>query len=157
MSTRSDRRVFEKSLNRHRRVQQLNSSILEFLDRSRPDVRDPDAHRWASSLYRRLCKLHEHVSLACRVGATNGVMERLAETHPRAARDLLRLGRRHDRILCDLRALVGASMTYAEAKLPPNPRLRSWTRGVLTDLSRHELAETTLIQELVTTDIGTGD
>ena len=48
-------------------------------------------------------------------------------------------------------------MSYAEAKTPPNPHLREWTRSLLDDLERHEKEEAALIQELVYTDVGAGD
>lgn len=142
---------------RRRSVEQLNLELIEFLERPRPAVRDPEAHRWATSLYRRLVELHETVSRARRKTEEHETLGRLALAHPRAARRLERMRRDRDRLLCDLRAIVNASMTYAEAKIPPNPRLRSWTRSVLDQMRRQDRAETALIQELVNTDVGAGD
>lgn len=149
--------VSDRSLSSHRRVLELHRRLTEFLDRPRPGVRDPDAHRWATSLYRQLVELHETASRTKRTVDERETLTRLALAHPRAARKLERVRRDRDRNLCDLRAIVNATMVYAEASQPPNPRLRTWTRSVLTRMARHEQEETTLIQELIQTDVGTGD
>jgi len=149
--------VSDRQLGSHRRVLELHSKLTAFLDRPRPGVRDPDAHHWATSLYRQLVELHETVSQTKRAVEKHETLTKLALAHPRAARKVERVRRDRDRNLCDLRAIVNASMVYAEANQPPNPRLRTWTRSVLTRMARHEQEETTMIQELIQTDVGTGD
>jgi hypothetical protein len=150
-------RMPDRSLGTYKRALELHSQLTEFLDRPRPGVRDPDAHDWATSLYRQLVELHETVSRAKRTVDERETLTKLALAHPRASRKLERVRRERDANLCDLRAIVNASMVYAEANHPPNPRLRTWTRSVLTRMARHEQEETALIQELVQTDVGTGD
>lgn len=153
-----DRKVVpERPVGSHRRALELHNKLTEFLDRPRPGVRDPGAHVWATSLYRQLVELHETVSRAKRTVDERETLTKLALAHPRASRKLERVRRDRDANLCDLRAIVNASMVYAEANQPPNPRLRTWTRSVLTRMARHEQEETALIQELIQTDVGTGD
>jgi hypothetical protein len=149
--------VSESRPGTHRHVLDLHEKLTEFLDRPRPGLRDPEAHRWATALYRQLVELHETVSRTRRTVEERETLTKLALAHPRAARKLERVRRDRDRNLCDLRAIVNASMVYAEASQPPNPRLRTWTRSVLARMARHDREETTLIQELVQTDVGTGD
>ena len=149
--------VPDHNLGSHRRVRELHSRLTEFLALPRPGVKDPDAHDWATSLYRQLVELHETASRTKRTVEERETLSRLALAHPRAARKLERIRRDRDRNFCDLRAIVNASMVYAEASQPPNPRLRTWTRSVLTRMARHEQDENTLIQELIQTDVGTGD
>ena len=147
----------DRTLGSYKRAIELHSKLTDFLDRPRPGVRDPAAHDWATSLYRQLVELHETVSRAKRTVDERETLTKLALAHPRASRKLERVRRERDANLCDLRAIVNASMVYAEANQPPNPRLRIWTRSVLTRMARHEQEETALIQELVQTDVGTGD
>jgi len=149
--------VSDRNLGSHRRVLELHSKLTDFLARPRPGVQDPEAHHWATSLYRQLVELHETASRTKRTIEERETLSRLALAHPRAARKLERIRRDRDRNFCDLRAIVNASMVYAEASQPPNPRLRTWTRSVLTRMARLEQDETTLIQELIQTDVGTGD
>jgi hypothetical protein len=147
----------DRNVGSHKRVLQLYSKLTDFLDQPRPGLRDPEAHKWATTLYRQLVELHETVSRTKRTVDERETLTKLALAHPRASRKLERVRRDQERNLCDLRAIVNASMVYAEANQPPNPRLRTWTRSVLDRMARHEREETALIQELIQTDVGTGD
>ena len=149
--------VPNRDVGSHKRLLEMYGKLTEFLDRPRPGLRDPEAHRWATSLYRQLVELHETVSRTKRTVDERQTLTKLALAHPRASRKLERVRRDQEINLCDLRAIVNASMVYAEANQPPNPRLRTWTRAVLDRMARHEIEETALIQELIQTDVGTGD
>ncbi len=68
-----------------------------------------------------------------------------------------RLKSEHDRILDDLRAVLGAVLVYAENREFAGPHLRAWTLEILEEFRHHEHVETDLIQRLYTEDLGEGD
>ena len=117
------------------RVRELHDGLIEFLDRPRPGVRDPEAHRWATSLYRQLVELHETASRTKRTVDEQETRTRLALAHPRASRKLERVRRDRDRKLCDLRAIVNdAQQRDARGdrrivRLPPRPVATSTARN----------------------------
>lgn len=152
-----DREFYERSLREHHELQRLNRELIGFLEHPRPEPGSPDAHDWASTLNRQLVTLHERLTRQIREEESAGTMQRLAERHPRAADRLEELRLEHEELFEELRAILSASMIYAENRTPHNPRLREWTRGMLNAFSDHENRETALILELMNTDVGTGD
>lgn len=148
---------YREALEEHRRLREMNAQLIEFLEQPRPEPDDPAAHEWASTLSARLVALHRQVSLHFRDEDGAGVLSKLAVRYPWASNRLEALRNEHDSIAGDLQEIVSASMAYAEAKTPDDPRLRSRTRDLLEAIKRHESEETSLIQELVSTDVGAGD
>lgn len=148
---------FKESLEEHRRLREMNSQLIEFLEQPRPEPDEAAAHDWASTLSARLVALHRQISLRFRDEDGAGVLQKLAERYPWASGRLEALREEHDSIAADLQKIVSASMRYAEAKAPDDPRLRERTRSLLQAIARHESEEISLIQELVSTDVGTGD
>jgi len=145
---------YRRSLDQNRELRDENARLIEFLERPRPAADAPEALEWASSLSAQLVSLHRQISQHFRDEDGAGVLERLAERYPRASRKLDALRAEHDTLSSELQQIVAASMAYAEAKVPDDPRLRERTRSLLDSIARHESEETALIQELVFTDVG---
>ncbi|MCP3978427.1 MAG: hypothetical protein GY716_03715 [bacterium] len=151
-----DRERVRTRLSERDRLQQLNRRLSDFLRKPRPRAETPEAHGWASSLSQRLTELHESVSRDFRKEQDNRTLAQLGERYPRAADRLQNLFDEQGRILENLRGLVDASMSYAEARKPEDPKLRERTRNLLGSMARRDAAETALIQDLVSTDVGAG-
>ena len=152
-----DPKPYRISLEQKDELRRLNRELIEFLEQPRPEPGAPEANRWASDLSQQLVALHAKISAHFTAEDEAGLLGKLGERYPRAARKLDLLTEEHTEICDDLQAIVAASMTYSMAKTPPNPRLREWTRSLLESFARHESEETALIQELIFTDVGTGD
>ena len=148
---------FRESLEEHRRLREMNDRLIDFLEQPRPEPDDPASHAWATTLSERLVSLHRQVSLHFRDEDGARVLEQLAERYPWAAGKLEALRGEHEVIASDLKQIVSASMRYAEAKTPGDPRLRERTRSLLDSIASHETRETALIQDLISTDVGAGD
>ena len=147
---------YQKSLREHGELRDMNQRLIEFLERPRPEASAPEAHEWACSLNEQLVQLHQKISLHFREEDSAGVLSRLAVRYPHAAEKLDALRGEHDRIHHDLREIVSASMSYAAAETPANPNLRERTRALLDTIALHESRETSLILDLVSTDVGDG-
>ncbi|GEM_PF-6987792 len=144
------------ALEEHQEIRQSNKDLLDYLDRPRPEVSASESWEWAVSLQEKLTTLHARVSRHFR--AEEGeVLGKLRDKHPHAAGSLDALLAEHGEMLKELRSLIDAAMTYAEARQPADPCLRARTRRLLVAMSEHEAKEVNLIQELMFTDIGTGE
>jgi len=148
--------VYQKSLREQGELRDMNERLIEFLERPRPKATAPEAHEWACLLNEQLVQLHQKISLHFREEDGAGVLSRLAEHYPHAAERLEALRGEHDRIHDDLQQIVSASMSYAAAKTPDNPKLRERTRALLDTIAQHESRETALILDLISTDVGSG-
>jgi hypothetical protein len=151
------RTKFEKILEEHRQLRCTIDELREFLQAPRPEIGHKGYHTWASSLAEKLTGLHSMVYRHFREEERSGFLEELLEVHPQAERTVDVLRRDHDRILADFRAVLGATLVYAEGKAPERPQLRQWTLAVLDQLSQHESDETELVQKLTYHDLGSVD
>jgi len=138
----------------HKELRNLIASLRTFLEASRPEIGMPGAHTWATEFAERLVKLHDKIFRHFRNEERCGVLEEIERANPAAAAALDGLARDHDRMLADLRALLGAAMVYSEAKPLEDVRLRRWALSILTHLEEHEHEETDLMQETFCRDLG---
>jgi len=147
----------DKLVVEHRELRKLTVTLRAFLDAPRPELGMPGAHTWANDLAEHLLKLHDTVFRHFRYEESSGVLEDILREMPQASAAVDTLRRDHDRMLSDLRALLGAAMVYGEAKSPEDPRLRRWTLSILSHLEEHEREETHLLQKAFCLDLGLGD
>ena len=147
----------EKIVVEHRELRKQTATLKRFLDAPRPEIGAPGAHTWANELAEQLLRLHDMVFRHFRYEESSGVLEDIVRETPHAAAAVDVLRRDHDRMLADLRALLGAAMVYSEAKSPDDPRLRRWTLSILSHLEQHEGEETHLMQKAFCVDLGLGD
>jgi hypothetical protein len=148
---------FDKVLEEHRELRRLIQELRRFLEGPQPEITEEDSHSWAADLMDRLVKLHRKLFPHFREEDRSGVLEELAERFPRALRTVQTLQAEHAQLLGELRGIVTAAMIYAEDKLPPENDLRGRTLRLIDQLTRHEEAETDLIQRLYYEDLGGGD
>lgn len=147
----------DKIVGEHQELRNLTATLKTFLDAPRPEIGVPGAHAWATELAEQLLRLHDKVFRHFRYEESSGVLEDIVRETPQAAAAVDVLRRDHDRMLADLRALLGAAMVYSEAKSPEDPRLRRWTLSILSHLEQHESEETHLMQKAFCLDLGLGD
>lgn len=141
----------------HRELHKMIASLRTFLEAPRPDVGALGSHTWAADLAERLVKLHDKIFRHFRHEEKSGVFEDICREKPQTCAAVQVLTRDHDRMLADLRALLGAAMVYSEAKTPDDPRLRRWALSLLDHLEQHESEETALFQEAFCVDLGLAD
>jgi hypothetical protein len=146
----------DKIVVEHQELRKLTAALRTFLDVPRPEIGTPGAHTWANELAEQLLKLHDTVFRHFRYEESSGVLDDILRETPQAAAAVEVLRRDHDRMLSDLRALLGAAMVYSEAKTPEDPRLRRWTLSILSHLEEHEREETHLLQKAFCLDLGLG-
>jgi hypothetical protein len=144
-------------LEQHRTMRAAVKELRDFLRSPRPAVKAATSHPWARAMAGKVMRLHDLVFRHFRVEEQAGFVEDLSTKHPQSIRSYRALWRDHDRILADLRAILGAAMVYSEGKLPDNPQLRRWTLSVLDHLAQHEYQETELLQSVVYRDTGAAD
>mgnify|MGYP001354203284 CR=1 FL=1 len=147
----------DKIVDEHRELRIMTAAWRAFLAPPRPQIGAPGAHTWAADLAEQLLKLHDKVFRHFRHEERSGVLEEIGRLNPQAAAAVEVLSRDHDRMLADLRALLGAAMIYSEAKTPEDSRLRRWTLSILSHLEQHEHEETALLQQTFCLDLGLGD
>jgi signal transduction histidine kinase len=143
-------------ISEHRELRNMIAALRTFLEAARPEIGAPGAHTWATDFAERLVKLHDKIFRHFRHEESCGVLEEIERANPAAAAALESLRRDHDRMLADLRALLGAAMVYGEAKPLEDVRLRRWALSILSHLEEHEHEETDLIQETFCRDLGFG-
>ncbi|MFQ5876676.1 MAG: hemerythrin domain-containing protein [Acidobacteriota bacterium] len=148
---------FDDVLEQHRELRSLIKEMKRFLDRPRPEIGQRGSHTWASTLAGDLLHLHDSVFRHFREEERSGFLEEIETRHPPAIRAIKMLRNEHDRILAELRELLGAAMIYSEGKSPESPRLRRWTLSILDRIAQHEYEETELFQELQYLNLGVGD
>ena len=148
---------YREPLDARRELRDLSRELIEYLARPRPEAEHPESHSWASGLYSQLTELHRKVTHSFRSEESAALIDRLGERHPRAAQKLDNLQVERRRHFDDLRALVEASMRYAEADPSSEENLRRRTRSLLESIVSHEEQTTDLIQSLGHVDVGTGD
>ncbi len=154
MSKQEVSKETEKVLSEHRMLREKIEDLKGFLEHPRPDVEEEGAHTWASNLAARLLELHGQLYRHFREEERSGFLEEIREASPAMDRAAENLKTDHDRLLSELRAILGAVMAYAECKRPENPNLRRWTETLLDELVHHEEQEMTLIQDLFYRDFG---
>jgi Hemerythrin HHE cation binding domain len=147
----------DRIIDEHKELRRMTGALRTFLDAPRPLIGAQGAHTWASDLAEQLVKLHDKVFRHFRDEESSGVFEEICREKPQAGRAIEVLCKDHDRMLADLRALLGAAMVYSEAKTPEDQRLRRWTLSILSQLEQHEQDETELIQKAFCIDLGAGD
>ncbi len=155
-STRTKNR-FEAILEQHEDLRDVVAAMKGFLDQPRPEPGQRGSHTWANRLAGDLLDLHDKVYRHFREEERSGFLEEMETKHPPALRDIQMLRNEHDRILCDLRELLVASVLYSEGKRPESPRLRRWTLSILDRIAQHEYDETELFQKLQYLNLGVGD
>ena len=148
---------FEKIVDEHRELRKMIAALRTFLEGPRPEIGAPGAHTWANDLAEHLVRLHDKIYRHFRYEESCGVLEEIQRERPQAGATVEVLRRDHDRMLADLRALLGAVMIYSEAKTPEYLRLRRWTLSLLSHLEQHEQEETALLQKTFCLDLGHGD
>ncbi len=138
-------------------MQRAIEDLKGFLDAPRPNIGERGSHGWAAGMAVKLIQLHDRLFRHFRDEETSETLRDLSMKRPHVHRafELLRLD--HDRILAELRSILGAAMIYSEGKPPENPQLRRWTLSMLDSLSRHEHAETELFQRVLYIDTGAVD
>jgi hypothetical protein len=151
------RTSLEEIVAQHREMREVVADTRRFLELPRPDIENEAAPVWALELTERLARLHEKVSMHFRHEESFGFFDKLESDFPNAEHAIEALRKDHDRILADLRCLLGASLLYGEGKPPPNPHLRHWAMAVLRHIAEHEREETSLLQHLYYQDLGLGD
>ena len=147
----------DKIVDEHRELRTMTDALRAFLATPRPQIGTPGAHTWAADLAEQLLKLHDKVFRHFRHEERSGVLEEIVRVNPQAAAAVEVLSRDHDRMLADLRALLGAAMVYSEAKTPEDSRLRRWALSILSHLEQHEHEETELMQKTFCLDLGLGE
>ena len=147
----------DEIVDEHRELRKMTAALRAFLEAPRPQVGAPGAHTWAAEFAEHLLKLHDKVFRHFRHEERSGVLEEIGRENPQAAAAVEVLGRDHDRMLADLRTLLGAAMVYSEAKAPEDSRLRRWALSTLSHLEQHEHEETELMQKTFCLDLGLGD
>lgn len=148
---------FEKIVVEHKELRTMTAALRTFLEAPRPEIGAPGAHTWANDLAEQLLRLHDKMFRHFRHEESSGLLEEIVKEKPQTAAAVEVLRRDHDRMLSDLRALLGTAMVYSEAKSPEDPRLRRWTQSILSHLEQHEHDETELMQKAFCLDIGHGD
>jgi hypothetical protein len=146
----------EKVVEEHRELRTLLRELSCFMEKHPPESTVDDSHIWAGDLAERLVRLHRKLFLHFREEARAGVLEELAERFPRATRTIQTLQDEHDQLLGEIRAIVAATMIRVEDKLSSELDLRGRTLKLIKRLTRHEEAETDLIQRLYWEDLGGG-
>ena len=110
--------TFQLMLDEHRSLRAVTDELRQFLGKPRPDLRQEEAHAWASSLAARLVQFHDKAYRHFRTEERDGFMDRLLKANPHATRTVELLQSDHDRILSDLRSLLQSVMVYAEHRQP---------------------------------------
>jgi hypothetical protein len=141
----------------HQELRKMIAALRTFLEAPRPEIGTPGAHTWAADFAEHLLRLHDKAFRHFRLEESIGVLEEIGCANPQAAMACEARSRDHDRMLADLRALLGAAMVYSEAKNPEDLRLRRWALSILAHLEQHEHEETALLQKAFCLDLGLGD
>jgi hypothetical protein len=87
----------------------------------------------------------------------DGTIALVDETRATLARKSEELRHEHGELLENVRALREEVRCAVEAPRPDGGTVRRRGEQLLADLSRHQQAETDLVQESINTDIGVGD
>ena len=144
-------------LSDHQRLRGLISGVRAFLKLERPDVEEREAHDWASQLSRLLLELHDDLYQHFQLEEDTGIFEELEEKFPNAAGKLEGYELEHGQILRELRAIMAASVAYADGATPADVRLRRRITQLLDKLAAHEAGESDLMQRLHYEDMGDVD
>ncbi len=155
--TTGPKRDLEDLIEEHQTMQRSIEDLKGFLDAPRPDLGERGSHGWATGMAEKLLQLHDRLFRHFRAEEMSESLRELSVKRPHIHRAFETLRLDHDRILADLRSLLGAAMIYSEGKPPENPQLRRWTLSVLDRLSRHEHEETELFQRVLYNDTGAVD
>jgi hemerythrin-like domain-containing protein len=157
MTTVVSKEWIEEVLDEHKRLREMLGELKEFLALPRPAAGEPGSHTWASDLSVRLVKLHGELFRHFRFEESAGLVEDVAERHPRAHPRLQAVIRQHPVILNELKSIMADCLTYSEGELPEDPRLRHRVGLLLDTLHHHEREETDLFQRLEYRDHGAMD
>jgi iron-sulfur cluster repair protein YtfE (RIC family) len=141
----------------HDRLRETIASMRTMLETPRPAVGDPASHAWAAELSDVLITFHDEVSHHFREEEASGFLAELERVYPQAMHRIDLLRREHDRILAEVREVLGATHAYAAGRSPENPALRRWILSILDRLTKHEQDEGKLMQKLLYTDFGQAD
>ena len=148
---------FDQIIDQHKELRTMMKDLKDYLRQPRPEIGQDGFHTWAFGLTERLTRFHDKLFRHFREEDRSGFLEEMELEHPRATHIISALRKDHDRILCDIRAILTATLAYGEGKQPENPALRKWTQSVLDQLARHETEETELLQKVHLEDLGCGD
>ncbi|UCF67992.1 MAG: hypothetical protein JSV80_01460 [Acidobacteriota bacterium] len=146
----------QQKLEQHGELLQINRELSEFIQRPRPEPDETGAREWAAALYHQLVTLHERLTRHF-LGREQGLLSELRSSYPRATHQLGQMREEHGQLLTTLRGLIADALCYAESTCPPDPHLRDRSRRLLDGISAHESSVTELVQELILTDLGSGD
>lgn len=141
----------------HDRLRETMASMRTFLEGPRPPISDPASQEWASRLSDALITFHDEVSHHFREEEASGFLAELERVYPQATHRIDLLRREHDRILAEIREILGATHAYAAGRSPENAALGRWVLSVLDRLAKHEQDEGRLMQKLLYTDFGQAD
>jgi hemerythrin len=157
MAETKSQRNFEQIFAEHLEFKQIHENLRRFLEGPRPQVGGSRSHAWAAELSRRLAELHDKLVMHFRHEEEGGLFETLTGIEPSASRQVDTLAGEHKEILGTVRGVMSDVLTYSEGTSPHDPQIRRRLADVLERLSRHEMAETELMQRLEYRDIGVGD
>lgn len=141
----------------HDRLRKTMASMRALLEGPRPAIGDPESQDWASRLSDTLITFHDEVSHHFREEEASGFLAELERLYPQATHRIDLLRREHDRILAEIREILGATHAYAAGRSPENASLGRWISSVLDRLAKHEQDEGKLMQKLLYTDLGQAD
>jgi hypothetical protein len=151
------RSVFDRVVEQHDELRDIIQQLKRFLEPPRPKIGETGYHTWASALAENLTHLHDKLFRHFREEERSGFLDELERQNPSAVRAVETLRRDHDRLLADIRAVLGSALIYAEGKIPENPALRRWTLSILDQLLEHEHEETELLQRVLYEELGHAD
>jgi hypothetical protein len=146
---------FDKVAEEHHELNQMTQELKCFLGMPHLEVTDEDSHIWAGELAERLVRLHRKVFLHSRgEEQPGGILDELVERFPRATKTVQKLQDEHDQLLAEMRAIVAATMIFAENGLPTEFDLCGRTTRLLHNIGQHRETENDLILRVYWEDLG---
>ena len=142
-------------LEEHRELRKKVKGLREYICEPRPAVGEEGAHSWAANLASQLVNLHDELVRHFRFEDESGMVEDVAEKHPRALVQAEALAGEHPQMLKELRRLMAEALDYSEGNPPEDCPLRRGVCSLLNQLEEHEREENDLIISLEYQDLGT--
>lgn len=140
----------------HEELRSTVGSTRSFLENPRPDPGETGYRRWAAAMSQQLADLHDGLSRHFREEESEGIFHDLAQRYPRASDRVEKFQGQHERLLEDLRSIMGDVKEYSAGIASDDPRLRRRVADVLSQVDSHERGESELLQRMYYNDIGSG-